>query len=461
MKNTILILLSVFYAAISNAQIAPDTYLVYFKDKANNEYSIEKPEEFLSTRAIEHRKKFNIAITEQDLPVNKNYIDKLEKLGLEVYMTSKWFNLAVIKTSNKKLLKKVKKLNFVIKEPTMYKKQSTTGDTSYIAPKFDSLKVFEKDTLNYGTSSTQAKMININYLHNMGYMGEGMQIAVLDAGFKRADKLPAFDSLFANKQILGIRDFVSKDDEVYANDSHGMMVLSTMGGNIPGELVGTAPKANFWLIRTEEAASEHLIEEYFWIAGAEFADSLGCDIIHTSLGYNDFDYKSNNHTYKDMDGDTAPISIAADIASAKGILVVTSAGNDGFSAWKYITAPADADSVLTVGAANKNRNLAYFSSRGPTYDKRVKPDAVAMGMWSVVQGNDGKISTASGTSFSGPIIAGAAACLWQANPTFTNMEIINAIRKSGDRYEKPDGNFGFGIPDFGKADAYLKSITNK
>ena len=459
MKKILLISFFTILLKIGFSQIAPDTYVIRFKDKIGTKYSIDKPEEFLSQRALNFKKKYKIPITEQDLPVSETYVNKLKDMGFEVLTTSKWFNLAVVKTEKKKLLNKAKNLDFVLDgEPEKIKKNPNNSVQTYKAPEFEIIPAHKTDVYAYGKANVQNEMIRINYLHNEGFSGEGIQIAVLDAGFKHADKLPVFEELFKNKKILGVRDFVDRDGEVYLNDSHGMQVLSTMGANLPGIMVGTAPKANFWLIRTEQAATEYLVEEYYWIAGAELADSLGCDIIHSSLGYNDFDDKTTNHTYEDMDGNSTPISIAADIASAKGILVVTSAGNDGYSEWKYITAPADADSILTVGAATGEKGYAYFSSKGPTYDKRIKPDAMAMGMWTAIQDNNGTISEANGTSFSGPIIAGAAACLWQANPEATNMEIIEAIRKSGDRYEKPDGDFGFGIANFAKADQYLKKL---
>ena len=198
------------------------------------------------------------------------------------------------------------------------------------------------------------------------------------------------------------------------------------------------------------------VEEYYWAAAAEYADSLGVDMIHTSLGYNDFDDKVSSHKYKDMNGDVAPVSVAADIASAKGILVVTSAGNEGNDAWKYVSAPADADSVLSVGAVKADKDYAYFSSRGPSADGRIKPEVVAQGSWAYVQGSSGSVTFASGTSFSGPIMAGAVASLWQANLEFSNMEIIEAVIKSCDEYDNPNTFTGFGIPDFAWADAYLK-----
>ena len=462
MKIIILQVISILFSINIYSQIAPNTYVVKFKDKKNSEFSIEKPSEFLSERAIVKRQKYNIPVTEQDIPVNKVYTDSLKSLGLEIYAVSKWFNLAVVYTENEDIVKKMIALDFVnSSKEKKVKKKSKSKNKEYITPDIKEFKIDSIDTLDYGTATNQVRMLNVNTLHNAGFLGQGIRIAVLDAGFYHTDTLPAFDSLYANKQILGIRDFVERDNDVYKDDSHGMQVLSTIGGNIPGKLIGTAPKAEFWLLRTEESASEYIVEEYYWISGAEFADSLGLDMIHTSLGYNNFDDKVNSHKYKDMDGNSTPISIAADIASSKGILVVTSAGNEGGDPWKYVSAPADADSVLSVGAVKSDGDYAYFSSRGPSHDGRVKPEVVAQGKSTFIQGRNGDVTFASGTSFSGPIIAGAVACLWQANPEFSNMEIIEAVIKSCDQYDNPNTFTGFGIPDFAKADAYLKSLKKE
>ena len=455
--NKIIILISaMLISATAFAQLAPDTYLIKFKDKGDTAlFDISKPETFLSKKAIERRKKFNIKITKQDLPVNQEYIKKLKSLGLEIYAVSKWLNAAVVFTKDTNLIKQAKELSFVNTSKFTPAKKVKQAEQTYTKP---DIKAIIPDTtiLDYGNGKTQATMLNTHFLHNNGYTGKGITIAVLDAGFYHVDTLPSFDSIRTNKQILGTRDFVERDGDVYKDDTHGMMVLSTIAGNIPGKLVGTAPDAEFYLFRTEDERSENIVEEYYWAAAAEYADSLGVDMIHTSLGYNDFDIKENNHKYEDMNGDVTPISIASDIASSKGILVVTSAGNEGNDPWKYISAPADADSTLAVGSVSYNRKLSYFSSRGPSSDGRVKPDVMAQGSYTYVQESNGTISFSFGTSFSGPVTAGAVACLWQANPDFNNMEIIDAVRKSCDRYDKPDGDFGFGIPDMSIADIYLK-----
>jgi subtilisin family serine protease len=318
---------------------------------------------------------------------------------------------------------------------------------------------------NYGPSFNQINMIGGVCLHNLGFNGEGMQIAVLDAGFYRVDSLPIFDSLRTNGQILGTWDFVENDTMVYDSHTHGSMVLSTMGGNQPGVIVGTAPKAKYWLLKTEEGATEFVVEEDNWVSGAEFADSCGADILTTSLGYTEYDSvivnsvlvpNPDSHTYADMDGNTCRISIGTDIAVSKGMFAVCSAGNMGGSPWNFIGAPADADSVLAVGAVDSLKNYAWFSSNGPSFDGRVKPNVAAQGQDVVVARPD-SLGTVhlSGTSFACPITAGMVACLWQAHPTATNMQLFNAIQQTATQYSNPDTLKGYGLSDFCWANGIL------
>ncbi|MCF6365298.1 MAG: S8 family serine peptidase [Bacteroidales bacterium] len=439
-------------------RVAPDTYVINFIDKDTSFYSVNKPSDFLSERAIKRRQKYNIPVTLQDMPVNKNYINKVKELGFEIYAVSKWMNCVIVYTENANLLKKLNSLDFVTnsERKNEKKKKNKQKKNKYI----DIESISDKESvLDYGSGTNQIEMLNLHNLHNKGYMGQGIQIAVLDAGFYSVDSLAGFDSVRVAGQILGTKDFVERDGDVYDDATHGLSVLSTIAANLPGKLIGSAPKANYWLLRSEDERSEYLVEEYYWLSAAEYADSLGVDIIHSSLGYNDFDDESTSHTYEDMNGDIAISSIAADIASAKGILVVTSAGNEGSNSWKYITSPADADSVLTVGATKSNGKVSNFSSRGPSSDNRIKPDVMAQGTFAWVIGRYGGVYPSNGTSFSGPIIAGAVACLWQANPEFSNMEIIDALHKSSDRFTNPDADYGYGIPDFNKADLYLKKLS--
>ncbi len=307
------------------------------------------------------------------------------------------------------------------------------------------------DTSLYGLSVYQIGLMNGQFLHNQNYKGQGMQIAVLDGGFYHADEYPAFDSLWANNQILGTRDFVDPTVSFFQTNYHGMSVLSCMGGNIPGQLIGTAPKASYWLIRSEDTDTEYLVEEDNWVAAAEFADSAGCDIISTSLGYYTFNDASMNHTYADMDGKTTRVTKGANIAFSRGMLVFASAGNEGTYSWKHIIAPADGDDVIAVGAVNRDSVAAPFTSLGPASDGDVKPNVSAVGWNTYLETNNGDLGHLSGTSFSAPVMAGMAACLWQMYPDATARNVKNIIEMSCNKYNNPDSVVGYGIPDMAKA----------
>ncbi|MFO7370031.1 MAG: S8 family serine peptidase [Bacteroidales bacterium] len=432
---------------------APGKYLVSFTDKQYSPFSADNPAEFLSQKALERRKNQGIPITHNDLPVSQVYIDSLKWAGAKVLHTSKWLNTATIQVSDSLILDRISGFGFVRKTTTALNKQS------YHSRKKAASGTKEADTpasLEYGASWLQTAIHHGQHMHAHGYTGKGITIAVLDAGFSEVDRLPVFSNIREDGRILGTRSYVLPGESVFGHSTHGMSVLSVIGGWQPGELVGAAPDAYFYLLRTEDASSEFIIEEDNWIAAAEFADSAGADIINTSLGYSLFDNQDQNHLYSDMDGNTTRISRAADIAASKGMLVVVSAGNEGNSAWKYITAPGDADSVLTVGAVDPYLDVAEFSSRGPSSDNQVKPEVMAIGKGIYVARPDETIRPGNGTSYSAPLITGLAACLWQANREASAMEIRQAICESADRYNQPDDEFGFGIPDFNLANILLQ-----
>jgi subtilisin family serine protease len=303
-------------------------------------------------------------------------------------------------------------------------------------------------------------MLHGDYLHDDGFRGTGMLIAVLDAGFQGADTIIALDSIRTTNRIIATRDFVDGDTLVYDHHNHGTHVLSCMAANLPGTMIGTAPDASFILLRTEDTGSEYLIEEYEWSCGAEFADSVGTDVINSSLGYTTFDSPLYNHTYADMNGDSAIATQAADIAASKGILVVVSAGNSGGGPWNFIGSPADGDSVLAVGGVDSSGVSVSFSSRGPSSDGRVKPNVCAQAFQSFIAYNNGSFGPGSGTSFAAPITAGMAACLWQSCSSYSNMQILHAIEISADHYFTPDTLYGYGIPDFSLACLILNGNTH-
>ncbi len=459
---------------ISFSQVAPDKYWVKFTDKSDSPYSINNPGEFLSQRALDRRAAQGIEVKENDLPVNATYIQGVKDEGATILTVSKWFNSVVVYTTNTSVINAIDALPYVV---SVEKAGAVipSEENESMKPFFENesiSEILEEDFLksgtsgnsyNYGQAFNQIDMLNGIALHDMGYDGTGMIIAVLDAGFLNVNTLSVFDSLWTNNQILGTRDFVNpQNPNIFNSHYHGCMVLSTMGGNLPGELVGTAPKASYWLLRTEDTDYEYLVEELSWVAGAELADSLGADVINSSLGYTEFDDYSQNHTYSDMDGNTAPITIGADIAASKGILVCNSAGNSGGSSWQYIGAPADGDSVFSIGAVNASGNYASFSSTGPTADGRIKPNVVAQGQGStVISPWDGTVTSANGTSFSSPITAGMVACLWQANPEKRNIEIMEAIQESASLAGNPNNQLGWGIPDYSLANSILTVIDNR
>ncbi len=424
-------------------------YWVSFTDKDNSNFDLNMPEDFLSQRAIDRRVNQGIDIKIPDLPINSWYADSIGDLGFEIINRSKWFNGIMITTNDSTL---VNRINFPFVKSVFYfgqwnKKKSNQKKQSKLETDFSKA--------DYGDAYNQLAMLKGEVLHKRNLKGEGKVIAVLDAGFSKADEMDAFQKLFNEGRILGSWDFVNGESEVYEDHSHGTMVLSTMGAENKGQIIGTSPEASFWLLRSEDGYTENLIEEYNWLCAAEFADSAGADIINSSLGYTTFDDANQNHTYFDMDGRTTPVSIAANIASRKGMIVVNSAGNSGYSSWHYIGAPADADSILSVGAVDENRDFAWFSSYGPTSDGRVKPTVVAQGRNTIVATSDNGVLTGNGTSFSSPIIAGMTACLWQAHPNRTNIEIINAIILSSHLYENSNDSLGYGLPNFALADLLL------
>lgn len=429
-------------------------YWVTFTDKNNNGFTFSEPEAFLAPRSLERRARQGIPITAQDEPVTTAYVDGLRDLGFTVLHTSRWFNAATISTNDPQLIQQVAGLPFVQATDTVAKlKLSKELELEY-----DSyLPGTGKIRYDYGEGFNQIRMVNGDLLHDEGYTGNGMLIAVLDAGFPQVNTLSGFAALRDNGRIIGGRDFVDPGTSVYEDHPHGTVVLGTLAAYLPAVMIGTAPDATYLLLRTEDAGSEMTIEETNWVAAAEFADSIGADVLNTSLGYTTFDDSSMSYTYSDMDGNTTLITRGADIAAQKGMLVVNSAGNSGTNSWQFIGAPADGDSVFTIGAVTPEAGYASFSSIGPTYDGRLKPNVVAQGQQAVsLSFADGEVFRANGTSFSSPIIAGLAACLWQAHPDKTAWEIKTAIEQSASQAEQPDHWMGYGIPDFMRAHTLLQ-----
>ena len=455
MKRIVILSLLTVFALTLSAQ-HPAKYWVEFKDKKDSPYSINRPEEFLSPRAIEKRHRLNIPITEQDLPVNENYIKQLLAIDktMVLFSKSKWLNGVTVYSEQEDILDKILKLPFVSGAECSIKMDSKEEfdypHVSYGPPAKtkEVLKIEKGKDLDYAHAFPQANVNQIQWLHRLGAHGEGMFIMVLDGGFENVDEIPQLEALRDEGRLIGTYNFVQPGRTVFMDGSHGTMTLSCMAGYREDEMTGTAPKATYFLAQTEDGRTENKIEEDNWVAGAELADSLGCDLINSSLGYNHYDDGSKSYTYKDMDGKTSRATLAADIAVSKGIIVCVSAGNEGNASWKYITAPADARDVLTVGAVDPQGTAAAFSSYGPTYDNRVKPDAAAVGSRAVSAAPSGKIEYVYGTSFSSPILCGMTACLWQLFPKCSASQVIQAVRLAGNNYSNPEPHLGYGITNF-------------
>jgi serine protease AprX len=458
MKNWVSLIVLLLVCGEITAQ--DNRYLIVLTDKANSNFSVKQPSEFLSSKAIARRVRYGIPIDGSDLPVHKAYIDSLRTAGdVTIISASKWLNQVMIFTTDTAALSKINRFPFVKKAGPLNARQAmviadqvSTKTMEQVTEQLvnNTTRVAE-NAFNYGQSFNQVHIHNGEYLHNKGFTGKGITIAVLDGGFLNYQTIKAFDSVRLNNQILGTWDFVANNAEVNEDHPHGMNCFSIMAANEPGKLVGTAPKASYFLYRTEDVFSETPIEEHNWVVAAEKADSAGADMISSSLGYYEFDDPSQSHTYADMNGDKTVVTRGADMAAQKGMIVCNSAGNSGNSSWRYIIAPSDGDSVLAVGAVNKDSIPGSFSSYGPSADGRVKPDVASVGVGTWVINSAGAVASGSGTSFSNPNIAGLIACLWQAFPEFSNMDIIDAVKRSSHKYANPDTRMGYGIPDMEKA----------
>lgn len=442
--------LNALAVAPAAAQGTVRRHLVYFRDKAGTPFSVAQPQAFLSARALARRSRQGISVLPRDLPVNPAYVTQIRAVsgGPRVLYTSRWFNAAVV-SCDSLTLSRIVALPKVGRASTLNRAARVPGP--FTAP--TQLPVpAARGTLatraQYGLAYRQNQQIGALAMHEAGFRGDGMQIAVFDAGFPGADQISALRPLYLEQRLASTRNFVDGGTGVYGRSDHGTNCLSTMAANQPGFFIGTAPKATFHLCITEDVYSEHPIEEANWLAAAEYADSVGVDVISSSLGYTDFDAPSISYTYADMTGRNAISSRAATMAARVGMLVVSAAGNEGNHAWHYISAPADADSIMTVGAVDSLGNHAYFSSYGPTADGRIKPTLTAMGLATAVLSPNGGAFRGNGTSFACPVLAGMAAGFWQANPTLTAQQVIVALRSTATQALNPDNTLGYGIPNF-------------
>lgn len=431
-------------------------YRLQLTDKGNPPYSIDRPEEFLSPKSIERRTRQGWNVNETDLPIDRAYLEAVTATGAEIRTYSKWVNTLVVNIPDAEVQSRVAALPFVQKMTKVW-----TGDLSQYEPwiaNSEELRSANDEPFSpdrYGDALAQIRLNNALPLHEKGYKGAGISIAIMDAGFRDVDKNPGY---FNPDQILEVKNFShQKEDPYRSSQGHGTYVLSCLLANRPGSMIGTAPEADFYLFKTEVNGEEFPVEEDYWVAALEYADSLGVDIVSTSLGYSVFDDPEMNHTWAELDGYTVPASRAASMAASKGMVLFHAAGNEGNKAWQKATVPSDAKNMLTVGSVNRDSVWSAFSSWGYIADGRIKPDIMAVGESSCLVGPGGSVTVSNGTSFATPILAGMGACLWEAIPQLTGFELMDLIKESSDRFANPDEYFGYGIPNVYAA--YLKGLS--
>jgi subtilisin family serine protease len=440
-----------FFSVVSLGQAATQPlhykFRVYLSDKGASVYSTDEPERFLSEKAIKRKKRQNVAVDASDFPISPDYFTLVEKTGAKVIAHSKWLQTLTVEVTDSLKINQLISLPFVDSVKYVWRGHGRSYRNS-IRPRLVNIDCTEKipsDTL-FGLADKQYRIHHADKLARAGFRGKGIDVGVIDAGFTNFDVIPYFSSV----RLRGWMNFVP-EGEIFSSSEHGTKVLSTMATNQPGLLLGSASEADYWLLRSEDVTSEFPVEEDYWVRAIEYADSLGLDVINTSLGYNHFDDPLLNYTHADLTGNVSIMSIAAEMAYAKGMLVVVSAGNEGNKPWQKLTPPGDAENVIAVGAVGADSLIASFSSHGFTADGRIKPDLVSVGNGTITIGQDGQIGTTSGTSLSSPFLAGLAASLWSINPELHRSALIDIILASSDRYETPDSVYGHGIPDFQKA----------
>lgn len=433
---------------------------VYFNDKPGSEEALQDPASLLSQEALDRKALHNVTIDFRDVPVDESFIVLVKEApGVTVLAKSKWLNCVYVQGTQEDLealldLDMVENIEYADKNLNLLPTQGGHDD------KFEMEDLSSRIIYDYGEAENQVSMIGADFLHQQDLTGEGMIVAVLDSGFPNVSSIPAFAHIVNDGRLLGTYDFVGRQENVTGTGSHGTRTFSNMGAIAEGEVVGTSPGASYYLFRTEFAPTEVPVEEAYWVEALERADSLGVDVVNTSLGYQDYDNPNYDHTYEDLDGQTTFSARGANIAFDKGMLLVTSAGNDG-GGFTFVGTPADAPGVLTVGAVNSAGEYSGFSSIGPTVDGRIKPDIMAKGSQAAVINGNGNLDFSSGTSFSSPIAAGAVTSLWQFRPETTNAELMQIIRESSSIFDDPTDQMGYGIPDFETAYGRLQELSTQ
>ena len=430
---------------------------VIFADKENVEASLADPILIMTQEAIDRKTLQGTPIDERDVPINENYVTQIKNAsGITVLSKSKWMNCAYIIGSQSNI-EALLDLPFV----TNVEYADTSLNLFPGAPienKFALEEANQRINYNYGSAANQIEMLSGDYLHELNYTGEGMIVAVLDAGFPSIDTNPGFQKMRDENRILGTYDFEARTENVDGTSSHGFNTSSDIGGFLQDEFVGTAPQASFYFFVTEYTPTETPAEEAWWVEALERSDSLGVDVVNTSLGYRSFDNPNYDYSYEDLDGQTTFSARGANIAFDKGMILVTSAGNGGNTSFPTVGTPGDSPGTLTIGAVSSNGNYVSFSSIGPTVDGRIKPDVMAQGASAAVISTSGGVDSSNGTSFSSPIMAGVVTCLWQARLQTPNGTIMQIVRESANLYNNPTDEMGYGIPNFEDAYAALQQL---
>lgn len=453
MSKSIYFLAFLFSFGWTTKGFAQDRYAVFFKFKPQKEYSLSSPSKFLTQKAIQRRVREKFAVDSLDLPVTAAYLQGISAYSQELLYASKWLNAAVVvtDTEGKKRMEGlpfVQKVEWVAKGFISKTGNRTTPEISEKPNKNQKWEI-EESFREAAAYDFQNELLGIPAMHLAGFTGKGITVAVFDSGFPGLDKAIPFAHVFTNKQVVGqlnvVRPWIK---EVFRDHEHGTQVASLILANQAGTLVAGAHQAQVIFAITEDVATEYPIEELNWVRAAEYADSLGVDIINSSLGYLDFDEPSLTYSAAQLDGKTTYITRGATLAAKRGILVVNSVGNYGSAGSGSLVAPADAEGILAVGSVNASSVVSTFSSRGPTADGRIKPELVAFGQSPVLIRSSGQVSSAAGTSFSAPQLTALAAGLWEAKPNWTKDELLTSLIKSGTQYATPDQNLGYGIPNF-------------
>ena len=447
-------LLSILLGIISTIAWSQDYYLIHLKPKNNTASYFNNPTSMLTQKALDRRLNRNINVDDKDVPIDASIIQQIKNLNLTYVGSSKWLNNVMVAIDNEDVKNQVQNLSFVQTVQPLFN-DNFAPRHNHNPSKFQEFNA-RLTNFDYGYSSSFIDQLNLSPIHQAGYTAQNILIGVIDSGFPGVDFIDAFAALRNENRIIDSKNFVNSNS-IYDMHSHGTVVLATMAAKVNGSFVGSAPDANYALYVSEDASQETPKELMYWIQAAERADSIGVDVINTSLGYTTFDDDRYDFTYDDMDGNTTLISKGAKIAASRGIFLLNAMGNDGANDWHYVSAPADVAEMFSIGAIDLNLNPAYFTSFGPNSANKNKPNVSALGVSTPTYSPNGNITYSNGTSLASPVLAGAVASLMSAAPTMPLDELKLLIENAGHLYPVYDVQLGFGVPNFGVILEALKS----